>query len=178
MLPHGCLPRTNNLTEMAYSFKIITILFIISNSIHLHAQSKIYLNHKPCSFQIDLPLDMKISRMYKEVSRDYCDYRVRLKDGFSVMELHSMLNSRFEFSSISEAYQSAVSSSKLNITYKMKSGNFFVISGYDPVNGNIVYWKRVLGDSYVSDMIIEYDRSRKGLIEKHIGRIAKSFRSE
>lgn len=129
-------------------------------------------------FEIELPIDMKMSKMFNEVSADYCDYQVKTQDGYPIMELHALLNSRFEFGTIKEAYKAALATSKLNITYQVQIGNFFIISGYNPTNGNIVYWKRAMGRLYVSDMHIEYNRSRKDLIEKNIARIAKSFRGE
>lgn len=129
-------------------------------------------------FEIELPVDMRVSKMYSDVSSDFCDYSVRTSDGYAIMELHSLLNSRFTFRTIEEAYRSAISSSNLHITYKMQSGNFFVISGYNPDNGNIVYWKRVLGNRYVSDMRLEYSQSKRSRIDSSIGRIAKSFRSK
>jgi hypothetical protein len=129
-------------------------------------------------FEIELPIEMQVSKMYSDVSTDYCDYNVRTKNGIDIMELHSLLKSRFTFSTIREAYREALSSTNLNITYKMQSGDFFVISGYNPNNGNVVYWKRIVGNRFVSDMRIEYSQSRRSLIESNIGRIAKSFRSK
>ena len=60
----------------------------------------------------------------------------------------------------------------------MVSSDYFVISGINNENGNIVYWKRVLGRSYVSDLHIEYNQTRKSTIENHIARISKSFTSD
>jgi hypothetical protein len=131
----------------------------------------------PCSFSIEIPVDMKIKAMYEDSSLDYCDYEVVLKDGFSIMELHSLLNTRFDQSTIDGFYQAALEGTELKVTYKMLGSNFFVISGFNQENGNIVYWKRVLGENYVSDLHIEYNESRKYSIEKYIGRISKSFTS-
>lgn len=141
-------------------------------------QTNKFKGYQSAMFEIELPVDMRVSKMYSDVSSDYCDYSVRTSGGYTIMELHSLLKSRFLFSTIGEAYREAISSSNLNITYKMQSGNFFVISGYNPENGNIVYWKRILGNRFVSDMRIEYSQSRRDLIDTNIGRIAKSFRSK
>ena len=154
---------------------ISTLLFFsfIGNS-----QTTTFKKHSPGTFSIELPAEMKLSEMYDQSSPDYSDFEVKLKDGYVIMELHSLINSRFEHSNtIKELYDAALSSSKLDITYKMTSSNYFVISGFNKENGNIVYWKRVLGENFVSDMHIEYIKSRKNDIEQHIGKIAKSFTS-
>ncbi len=157
---------------------IIIPFILFSISFLGFSQTTKFKKHNPCSFVIELPSDMKLSKMYDDdVSADYCDYEVRAADGLIIMELHSLLTSRFGFGTIKEAYEAALSGSKLNITYKMQSANFFVISGIDPENGKIVYWKRVMGEQFISDMYIKYDRSRRALIESNIGKIAKSFRS-
>jgi hypothetical protein len=157
---------------------LFVYLFLTISSLLSSAQPTKFKRHQSPMFEIELPVDMRVSKMYSDVSSDYCDYSIRTGDGYPIMELHSLLSSRFSFSTIGEAYQSAIYSSNLNITYKMQSGNYFVISGFNPENGNIVYWKRVLGKQYVSDMRIEYSQRRRDLIEPNIGRIAKSFRSK
>ena len=131
----------------------------------------------PCSFSLEIPVEMKITKMYDDSSPDYCDYEVSLKDGYGIMELHSMNFSRFDLSTIEEFYGAAMENSELKVTYHTMASNFFVISGINQENGNIVYWKRVLGDSFVSDLHIEYNESRKSVIEKYIARISKSFTS-
>lgn len=131
----------------------------------------------PCSFALDLPVGMKIKKMYEDSRPDYCDYEVKLKDGYVVMELHSLNKSRFEENAIKGLYNEALKNSDLNITYKMLASNFFIISGINKANGNIVYFKRVLGQNFVSDLQIEYNQTKKAAIEKYIGRISKSFTS-
>jgi hypothetical protein len=156
----------------------VIFLFLTISGFLVQAQTNQFKKYQSPMFEIELPVDLRVSKMYSEVSSDYCDYSVRTSDGYSIMELHSLLNSRFSFRTVAEAYRAAISSSNLNITYKLQSGNFFVISGYNPENGNIVYWKRILGDRFVSDMRLEYSQSKRDLIESNIGRIAKSFRSK
>jgi hypothetical protein len=141
------------------------------------AQNSIFKKHSPCAFSIELPSEMKLSKMFSDESLDFCDYEVKLKDGSIVMELHSLVLSRCEFTTIKEYYEAALKASVLNITYKVITGNFFVISGLNKDNGKIVYWKRVLGDNYLSDMRIEYSETQKKNIEPHIGKISKSFKS-
>ena len=157
---------------------LVLIISLTLTSVIGWAQANQFKGYQSAMFEIELPIDMRVSKMYSDVSTDYCDYNVRTKSGIDIMELHSLLKSRFTFSTIGEAYREALSSTNLNITYKMQSGDFFVISGYNPNNGNIVYWKRIVGNRFVSDMRIEYSQSRRSLIESNIGRIAKSFRSK
>lgn len=156
--------------------KLLSILFFIP--FLGNAQNTNFKRVKPCSFGIDLPVEMRLTKMYQESSPDYCDYEVRLQDGSSVIELHSLLNSRFTLSNIREAYYSALKSSELDITYQFLGRDFFIISGMNPNNGKTVYWKRVWGSKFVSDLNIEYSPSKRGAIEKHIARISKSFTSD
>ena len=156
-------------------FTAIAILFLIP--FLGTSQNTTWKKLTPCSFSLEIPVDMKITKMYEDSSPDYCDYEVLLKDGYSIMELHSLLNTRFDESTIDGFYQAALEGSKLKITYKMLGSNFFVISGFNQENGNVVYWKRVLGENFVSDLHIEYNESRKSVIEKYIARISKSFTS-
>jgi hypothetical protein len=72
---------------------------------------------------------MKMKKMYSDSNPDYCDYEVVLKDGYTIMELHSLINSRFQQSTIEALYNEAIKTSNLNITYKMVTSNYFIISG-------------------------------------------------
>jgi hypothetical protein len=136
-----------------------------------------YKSYSPCTFSIDLPSNFHMRTMFDDKSSDYCDYVVSTGSGSEVMELHSLLNSRFEFTEVKELYHAAVQNSELQITYKTQKDNWFVISGTKR-NGNIVYWKRISGDSFISDLHIEYPSSRKSEIEPYIGRISNSFKSQ
>ena len=157
-------------------FTSIAILFLIP--FIGKSQNTTWKKVTPCSFSMEIPADMKITKMYDDSSPDYCDYKVSLKDGYSIMELHSMNISRFELNTIDEFYSAAIENSELNVTYHTLGLNYFVISGINEENGNIVYWKRVLGDSFVSDLHLEYSQARKTAIEQYIERISKSFISE
>lgn len=155
-------------------FKFLTILLLFP--FFGYSQNIPFKKVQPCSFEIEIPADMKIQKMYPDSSPDYCDYKVKSKDGYVFMELHSLLNSRFSYNTIQDLYNAALRSSNLNISYKFLAGNYFIISGRKK-NGNIIYWKRVLGKNFISDLNIEYSESKKLFIEKNIGRISKSFTS-
>jgi hypothetical protein len=137
-----------------------------------------YKSHTPCTFSVSLPSDFKLQPMYDDKSSDYCDYSVKTKDGFEIIQLHSLLSSRFEFSSIKELYDAAIKKSELDITYKAQKGNWFVISGTKKENGNTVYWKRISGISFISDLHIEYPKSRESEIASYIATISNSFTSK
>ena len=157
-------------------FKFLAFFFLLP--FLGHSQSIAFKKVKPCSFGIEIPADMKIQKMYSDSSADYCDYEVKSKDGHIVMEIHSLLASRFSYNTIKDLFKAAHKTSTIKITYEYLGSNFFVISGKNKKNGNIVYWKRVLGNQFVSDLNIEYNESRKAFFEKNIGRISKSFVSE
>ena len=161
---------------IANRFKLIAYFFLFP--FLCNAQNSSFKRVKPCAFGVDLPIFMKINKMYDDYSPDFCDYEVKFNDENLIIELHSSINSRFEYNTINELYYKALKSSKLRITYKMVSSDYFVISGFNNENGNIVYWKRVLGQSFVSDLHIEYNQTRKSTIENHIARISKSFTSD
>lgn len=137
-----------------------------------------FKSYAPCSFSVSLPAGFSLQAMEEETNLDYCDYSVKTKDGFEIIQLHSLLGSKFETSAIKELYETALAQSELSITYKTQKGNWFVISGTNKSNGNIVYWKRVAGNNFISDLHIEYPKSRESEIVQHIGAIAGSFTSE
>lgn len=136
-----------------------------------------YTHHSPCLFEVSLPSTMKLEAMYDDVSSDYCDYHVKGKPGDLFLEFHSLLNSRYEYDNIKDLYEIALKTTKLDINYKAQKGNWFVISGTNKSNGNTVYWKRVWGEMYVSDLHIEYPKSKASEIEPSIGTISNSFKS-
>jgi hypothetical protein len=133
--------------------------------------------HRLCKFYIELPETMKLSEMYGDSSLDYCDYEVKFDDDLVSLQIHSLNISRFEFNKISELYDSAIENSKLEVTYKIKKTNWFVISGIRK-DGKISYWKRILGDKFVSDLLIVYEPKSKLQIEPYIGEISNSFISD
>lgn len=136
-----------------------------------------YVTHRPCMFSVRLPADFIIRPMHSDKSPDYCDYAVKNRSGVQLIELHSMDKYRFDSIDIRDLYRAALQNSSYDITYKVQKGNWFVISGYNKQNGKIFYWKRVVGENFISDLDIEYAKSAKSMIEPHIGTIAKSFTS-
>lgn len=104
---------------------------------------------------------MKLKNMYDEPTPDSKNFEVITGDAEVIIELHSLISSRFGCDGISDCYNAAINGTKLNITYKTMSGNYFVISGFNKDNGNIVYWKRAVGEWYVSDLHIEYNPLKK-----------------
>ena len=151
--------------------KNIIILLLIT-TFYSNAQN---IKYNPCSFSVELPTELKLSNV--DATPDYCDYEVTLKDGSKVIELHSMNLSRFELSTIEELYGVAIKNTQLNITYKTLKDKFFVLSGINKENGKTFYWKRIIGDNFVSDLQFEYDQSQKNNIEPYISKISKSFNS-
>jgi hypothetical protein len=153
----------------------LSVFFLIGVSGFAIAQQN-YRGFSPCSFYIELPVSVVTINENGSNSDDYCDYKVRLSDGFEFMELHSMNKGRFSFSDIDQLYSAAINSSNLDIVYQTKGSNFFVITGYNK-KGNIVYWRRSVGGRYISDMRIEYPKSRRASIDPMISRLSKSFYS-
>ena len=137
-----------------------------------------YKSYKPCSFSVVLPSNLDLQPIYEDRNPNYCDFSVKSKDGFEFIQIHSLINSRFEFNSIVELYQSAINESDFDITYKIQKSNWFVLSGINRKNGNVIYWKRVSGNRFISDLYIEYPKSRELDIMPHITTISRSFASE
>ena len=150
--------------------KLISIIFIVIANIGLAQTSYKLLDE--CSFSVMIPTSFKITLL--DSSPDYCDYEVS-KESLKI-ELNSLNTSRFEYVEIQSLYQEAVKNSKIKISYKVQKSNWFIISGTKD-NGNIVYWKRVVGDNFISDLYIEYNSIQKHLIEPHISKMSSSFKS-
>jgi hypothetical protein len=144
-----------------------------------------FKTHTPCSFSIKLPSTFKFVSQDSETSLDYCNYEVRLKDGSIILEVNSLLKTRFtgyeDFkdgeSEIKYLYRKALNNSELEITYKIQKDNWFVISGINKSNGKLKYWKRVLGSNFISDLTLEYNKSNSINIEPYLGKISSSFLS-
>ena len=157
--------------------KHLLLLAILSYSSMIFAQSKSveFKKYTLCQFSIELPISFKLSKMFSDSPLKTCDYEVKLSDNFVVMELHSSEWGRFEETTISGFFNAAINKSDLNISYKLQSGNWFVISGTTKDGLNTVYWKRLFGTYFISDLYIEYPISRKAQIEQYIRKISKSF---
>lgn len=154
------------------------LLFIISIFNCAFGQNVDYVKYNKGQISFELPKHMKLKNMYEEPTPDSKNFEVITGDANIIIELHSLISSRFPCEGIQDCYSAALSGTKLNVTYKMKSNNYFVISGFNKHNGNIVYWKRVVGEWYISDLHIEYNPLKKNKIEPYIGQISKSFKSQ
>ncbi len=140
-----------------------------------------YVDQKPCSFSVKLPVDFEITPMYEEEepNADYCDYEVKTPGIFISFEVHSQLKSRFENTEIDSLYKAGLlGSPDKTITYKMKKDNWFVISGQNIETPDFFYWKRVAGENFISDMYVVYEEKDKKELEKYIEEIGKSFESD
>ena len=139
------------------------VLFLLMFPILCFGQTELYKNYNRCNCSIDIPTEMTLN-VY-ESTFDYCDAEIILKNGQSVIELHSLNISRFEFDNIEDLFDAAVIKHSKNpnfkLTYKMKRTNYFIISGVDNKSGNIIYWKRVVGDNFISDLRFDYPFSLK-----------------
>ena len=136
-----------------------------------------YQSHSIGSINVDLPVNFSIEKMYDDSSPDYCDFSIKM-DNMEIIQIHSLLKSRFETTSLNELYESAINNSEIEISYKTQKDNWFVVSGVNYLNQNIIYWKRIVGDMYISDIKFEYPEELKSQIDPIIGTITKSFTSE
>ena len=82
-----------------------------------------FKSHNPCAFSVSLPTTFKLVSQNYETSPDWCDYEVKLTDGSVIIQINSLLNSRFLFDDIKEGesyikylYRVALSKSRLDIT--------------------------------------------------------------
>jgi len=154
---------------------LISSLIIFCNAL---GQSTTFVAYNKGQMSFELPKYMKLKNMYDEPTPDSKNFEVITGDPDIIIELHSLIASRFGCGGIQDCYSAALNGTKLEVTYKMKSNNYFVISGFNKDNGNIVYWKRVIGEWYISDLHIEYSPLKKNKIEPYIGQISKSFKSQ
>jgi hypothetical protein len=152
--------------------KNLIVLAFLLLSFSVKSQT-IFKTYKHCYFEVSLPTTFKLSREFD----DGCDYVASLR-GKQYVEIHSSELGRFELSTLDEFYAAAVKNRSINITYKTKGTNWFVISGIDVETKNLIYWKRIITRNYVSDLRFEYPSSAKNDIEMHIGKIAASFKSQ
>ena len=164
--------------KTTYSNVIITLCIILMGLNICVAQVN-YTSHHPCTFDIQLPTSFIFEDAFPEDDNlDICNYYVKWSNNEILFEVNSNNASRFEYSTMPELYDAAIKNNKLDISYKTQKKNWFVISGINKENKKIVYWKRVLGETFISDLYIEYPSSSKDLIEPYIGTISKSFISD
>ena len=138
-----------------------------------------YKTHTPCSFSVSLPANYDLQNIDpSEKNPDYCDFEVKDSDGAEIIQIGSLVNGRFEFDNIADAYKDALQKTDLDITYKVQKENWFVISGFKKANREVVYAKRVWGAHFVSDLYIHFPEAKRPQIEPHIAKISKSFTSQ
>jgi hypothetical protein len=137
-----------------------------------------FKRYKPCSFSISLPKGFSIKPMEKESNFDYCDYIVKTVDRIEVMQLHSLLASRYMNSDIKTLYAIEQKMEDINIIYQLQKANWFVISGTDKKTGHLLYRKTVVGERFVSELRIDYAKDKATKIEPFIPKIAASFTSD
>lgn len=127
-------------------------------------------------FSVSLPSTLHIQSRYDDQSST-CDYRATNEKGIELLQLRSLLSSRFESNDVQELYRMALAQSNMDISYQQQKANWFVLSGYDRSTGNVVYWRRSVGNRYISDLRIDYPKQYEADIYPHIATISKSFTS-
>lgn len=114
----------------------------------------------------------------ERVQGDYCEYFVKTNEDLEKFYIRSQISSRAGFNNIQESYKEAIIDFNLNIVYKIQKANWFVIHENNKKNGNIIYFKKIAGDSFVSILYIEYKKSTKKEIEPFLSKISTSFISQ
>lgn len=166
----------NKISILTFIIVLFALQIIFAQNTNKTTQ---YKNYSPCTFYVSLPVQFKLINEYpNDYSPDHCEYIVKTKGDLQLISISSLLNSRFESYIIQDLYKEAINNSQLNIVYKIQKANWFVISGTKKENGNIVYWKRVAGSSFISDLHIEYPKSKKNEIEPYLTKISTSFTSK
>jgi hypothetical protein len=151
------------------------ILFILlSNSTEGQTNLKEFCGNVFC---IHLPSDFKVTEPYSENNSDHEVYDVS-KKGAKFMTITASIESRFSLddsiNTIQDWYQDILKK-RPEISYKMQKDNWFIVSGIDPKSGNVFYWKKIWKGEFISDLYIDYPKSKKDEIEPYLSSIAKSF---
>ena len=143
------------------------------------SQKTVFKNHSVCGLAISLPTHFTIQPVSIEDNNlDFCDYTVASLENNLNGTVSSRNKARFEFSEIKELYDAALANSKLNIMERKQQQKWFVIRGIDPSSKNVIYWKRVVGENYISDMHLEYPQDDTDNPNPHLKKIATSFVSD
>jgi len=114
-----------------------------------------FKKYTPCSFSISLPKGFTIKPIEKESNFDYCDYKVKTPDRIEVMQLHSLLASRYMDSDIKTLYAIEQKMEDIHIVYQVQKANWFVITGTDKKTGHLLYRKTIIGQRFVSELRID-----------------------
>lgn len=156
---------------MKYLSLILSLTFIQA----LSAQTK-YTEFCGNVFCVDLPAGFNV-KDYPENSTDNETYEVT-KKGVKFINISASIESRYDMdasiNNIQDWYQ-YILKKRPEISYKLQKDNWFVVSGVDPETGNVFYWKKIWQGEFISDLYIEYPKSKKDQIEPYLGAIAKSF---
>lgn len=134
----------------------------------------LFVSHHLDWIDINLPSNFTVEKMYEDTSPDFCDYSIKFND-VEIIQIHSLLKSRFEFTDVNTLYEAAINNSEFDVTYKMQKDDWFVVSGLNVEDQNIIYWKRLLGEVYISDLRFSYPDDLQNSVGPLIGEIAKSF---
>jgi hypothetical protein len=151
---------------------------VLSNTPNKNFISNKYITHNPLGLTVDLPEHLQLVKENSKPSIDYGDYNIILEDGYVIGEIHSLTNGRFLLDTITDFYESAQNNPSITISYKAQSDNWFVVSGTNKETGNIIYWKRIVSEPYISDLEFEYPPKRRQEIEPYLGRISRSFQDD
>ena len=134
-----------------------------------------FIDYRRCSFKVSLPQSYLFKIDEEDNNLDMCTATVSTSDGLQIIDIRSMNNARFETRNIKDSPKPKIPT--LEVTHNTQKNNWFVISGYNN-EGMIVYWKRVSGDNFISDLYMEYPQHRSSEINSKIGKIAGSFTSD
>jgi hypothetical protein len=135
-----------------------------------------YTEHAPCSFHVSLPETWKLEP-FNGVGNDgpACNYEALTEKGDKVLSVSSMKHAEFETNSMDSLYAMAIEYSKFPISSQSRNGNTFVLRGTNPETGNTVYWKRVVGKAFISDLYFDYPKNLEQDIAPYREKIAASF---
>lgn len=157
---------------------IVSILLLTGFSIQAqdaYEQSKIY-------FDITIPREFSVLPVYGEDSNtlDYSDYVIQFNGHEDVITTYSIGLGRVGCGSEPQCYEGQLSEweKTIDITYKIKKDNWFVISGIGKYSGRIFYLKGSFGDRYMSTLRFSYPPEDKKEVEKYLPLLSKSFQSK
>lgn len=132
-----------------------------------------------CSFSIRIPAGCKLKK--QEIAEGQnpsdCNYAGTL-NGEKAFHIYSSPADFFESQDIDTLYKMAVDYSKFTIRHQEQKGNWFVISGVHPETGNDIYWKRVLGRKYITDIYFDYPKEKAEEVEPFVEGMAVSLISD
>ena len=149
-------------------FLILFSIFIFSVAANAQANYKTYSNAR-YGYSISYPADL----LKAQGEAANSDGQVFASDD---AEMRVFGTNMLSNGSLAKEYNAVVKEQGAeNVTYKTLKKNFFVVSGAK--DGRIYYQKTMArqGGSFVTFMI-EYDESKRGVYDKAIERMVKSFK--